>query len=142
MWSISSKKKLYEVAHNDVNHVRLFSDSTLGFDLITCGFDKTVKFWRSGELVRCLEHSGGCYHFDLDETNRLLAVACGEFDRRVFSVSGKDHGTGSVVVWRLDNFTKIGEEKIGWTTLVRFNAHSTTIIAVKRFSEVYKINLE
>ena len=136
---------MYEVAHDEVNHIRLFSDSTLGFDRITCGFDKTVKFWRSGELVRCLEHSGGCYHFDLDETNRLLAVACGEFDSSLFSVFGKDHGTekvtGSVTVWRLDNFTKIGDEKIGWTTLVRFNADTTTIIAVKRFSEVYKINL-
>ena len=133
VWSISKKQKLYEVGHNErVTHVRLFSDSTLGFDLISSSFDKTIKFWRSGEIVKSLEHSGTCNHFDLDDTNRLLAVACEK----------SDSFNGGVSLWRLDNFQKITDQVFGSTREVRFNADSTKIIAAKNSGEVYEINLE
>ena len=74
--------------------------------------------------------------FDIDETNRILAVATAD----------KPHFTGpsegGVTVWQLENFEKVGEEEIGNTMDVRFNADSTKIIAVKDSGEVYKISLE
>ena len=127
MWSITKNQELYEVSHNDwVRHVRLFPDSKLGFDLITCSDDKTVKFWRRGKIFKTLEHSNYCWRFDLDKTNRLLAVGT------------KD----GVTVWQMNNFSKVGEENIGDTRDVRFNKDSTKVLAVKESGEVYKISLQ
>ena len=81
VWSISENKKLYSVEHksagwpcNTIHHVHLLSDQKLGFDLMTCSH-QTVRFWRQGQIVKILQHSNICYHFDLDKNNRLLAVA-------------------------------------------------------------------
>ena len=131
--SISRKQVLYSTSHQDwVNCVQLLPDSSLGFNLITCD-DETVKLWRNGELVKSLEHSDECIRFDLDKTNRFLAVATGDVD---------DESLGGVTVWRIENFSKIGEQKIGFTEDVRFNADSTKVLAAKYNGQVYEIALE
>ena len=144
VWSITKRKKLYSVNHKDsVNHVRLFPDSTLGFDLITASDDQTLSFWRGGVHIKSLEHSGPCNHFDLDDTNRLLAVACERsLTTEKTNFFGKTEKLTSVTVWRLDNFTQVDQVKFGCTAEVRFNADSTKIIAVKKSGEVIVINLE
>ena len=125
--SIPQKQLLYSTSHIlPVECVQLLPDSSLGFNLITSSDDRTVKLWRNGELVESLKHSSWCERFDLDRTNRLLTVAT-------------EHG---VTVWRIDNFSKIGEQKIGWTMDVRFNAASTKVIAVKESGKVYEIALK
>ena len=127
VWSISKRQKLYSIQHEDyINHVRLLSDQKLGFDLITSGDDDMVKFWLQGRIVKSLEHSNTCYRFDLDKQNRLLAVAT---------------YTG-VTVWRLDDYAKIGEEEIGDTQDVRFNASATKLIAALTSGAVHEISLE
>ena len=125
--SIPQKQLLYSTSHIlPVECVQLLPDSSLGFNLITSSLGGPVKLWRNGELVKSLQHSGTCWRFDLDKTNRLLAVA---------NIVG-------VTVWRIDNFEKIGEEEIGVTMDVRFNAASTKIIAVTMYGKVYEIALE
>ena len=125
--SIPQKQLLYSTSHSEyVECVQLLPDSSLGFNLITSSWDKTIKLWRNAELVESLQHSDDCIRFDLDKTNRLLAVA---------TLNG-------VTVWRTDNFKKIGEERIGWTMNVRFNAGSTKVIAVTLKGRVYEIDLE
>ena len=127
VWSISKKKKLYSVKHNDyIWHVQLVSDQKLGFDLITASDDKTVKLWRNGQAVKTLKHSNWCNHCELDKQNRLLAVAT-------------DVG---VTLWRTDDYSKIDEVKIGRIFDVRFNANSTKLIAAHNDGPVHEIALE
>ena len=131
VWSVSKNKKLYSVKHNSwINHVHLLPDQKLKFDLITCSDDKTVKLWRRGRIVKSLQQSDWCYHFDLDKDHRLLAVATG------FDVNG------SVSVYRLDTFAKIYEKAIGSTSNVRFNKNATKLIAASFNGSVYEISLQ
>ena len=131
MWSITRKQKLYSVEHDDqIRHVHLLSDKTLDFDLITCGEDRKVKLWRQGQLVKTLDHSNKCWRFDLDNGNRLLAVATG------------NDSEGGVTLWRLSDYEKIGEEKIGDTRDVRFNDSATKVLATTYYGPVYQILLE
>ena len=127
VWSISEKKRICSVKHDDIIfHVQLVSDPKLGFDLITCSEDTTVKLWREGQLVKTLEHSNYCYHSDLGKQNRLLAIAT-------------RHG---VTLWRVDDYSKMKEVKIGETTDVRFNTSSTKLVAMARYGSVYEISLQ
>ena len=130
VWSISKQQQLHSLEHGStVEHVRLFSDQKLGFDLITSSWDKTVKFWRQGQIVKSLQHSRYCYRFDIDKDNRLLAVA-----------TGKDKN-GGVSLYRLDTFAKIDEKEIGCTEIVRFNSSATKLIAVKH-KAVFELSLQ
>ena len=133
VWSISENKKLYSVEHksagwpcNTVYHVHLLADQKLGFDLITASGDKTIKFWRQGQVIKSLEYSTWCSHFDLDKYHRILAVATGD----------------GVSLWQLETFSKIDENKIGKITNVRFNANATKLIAATLEGSVFEISLQ
>ena len=71
-----------------------------------------------------------CWSFDLDNENRLLAVATG------------DYSGGGVTLWRLTDNKEIGEESIGNTQVVRFNGSAMKIVASTYEGPVYLISLE
>ena len=85
-----------------------------------------MKLWRQGQIVKSLQQSNACYHFDVDKDHRLLAVAT-------------DDG---VSLWRLDTFDKIDEQKIGTTRNVRFNKTATKLISVNSDGSVFELSLQ
>ena len=128
VWSIAEKTKLYTVNHQAfMPKVCLLSDATLGFDMITASVDQSVKFWLNGYQVKCLKHAYPCWHFDFDCQKRFLVVATGKEKQ------------GGVVVWRVEDFTKVGEQSIADTRVVRFNSDSTKITAVTADGQVFEI---
>ena len=114
-----------------VLQVHLLSDNTQRLHFVTTKLGKAVSLMKNRVLKQfALSHH--CHRFDLNKENRLLAVATG----KPFSLDG------SVIIWCLDNFTMVGEEKIGSILDVRFNEDGNKVIALTEDGAVYVISLQ
>lgn len=126
VWNISKKRRLYAVKNGGhVNQVQLFSPGH-SFDLMISSYDGSVKVCKEGKVIQTLEHSNGCYRFQLNTEKTLLAVGYRD----------------GLALWSTADWSKLADQKIGHIVDVHFNSTSSKVIAADRQGEVSVIDLE
>ena len=126
VWNISKKRRLYTVKNGGhVNQVKLLPPG-LTYDLMISSYDGSIKVCKDGKVVQTLEHSNGCYRFQLNQEKTLLAVGYRD----------------GLTLWSTADWAKLADQKIGHIVDVHFNLASSKAIVADREGEVSVIDLE
>ena len=108
-----------------MRQVKLFPGGS-NYDLISSSKDKSVKFWKEGQLVQTSQYSNYCYRLNFDSERRLLTVG---------------YGSG-ITVWSTTDWDNLADLKIGEIVDVRFNSTSTKILAAHYGGKISIIDLQ